>query len=214
MTTYTILNTAGSTVATINPATTTGSAFSIELPGQGYSLYGQIVDQDMFRMLENFNNATPPSSPVVGQWWYNPVSGSPNFWNGTAWIIVGNSHNSMVQLGSAINIDFTVLGDTVVFTHPGGTIKYYPTGLLLQSGGAVNVTTSPVFSMKNLVADDVMEPTTIVGSTPTKFGWWNIEGLTEPVTSGNSVKLTVNLAATGGVGLTLKYSAFLFGWVH
>ncbi len=217
MTTYTIQNTAGSTVATINPATTTGTAFSVEMPGQGYSLYGQAVNQSMYRMMENSANTTAPTNPVVGQWWYNTAVGSPFFWNGSAWIIVAGSRTTMIlftMASGAFNIDFTSTGLTTIFTHPGGAIKYFPTGLLLQPAGFVNVTGSPVFSLQNLASEDVMEANSITAPTATKFAWWSIEGLTEPVTAGNSVSINVSAAATGGVGLTLRYNAFLFGWLH
>lgn len=219
MTSYTIHNTAGATVATINPATTTGSTFAIEMPGQGYSLYGQIINQNEFRMLENFSNTTPPSNPVVGQFWYNSTSSikSPNFWDGTNWIIMSNSQNSHIQFGMAAGafpVNFNVTGLTTIFTHPGGTRKYIPTGLMLQPSTITDCTVGPVFSMQNLVANDISEPLSITTPNATKFGWYPIEGLTEPVTPGNSIRINVTTAAVGGGSLNVRYNAFLFGWIH
>lgn len=216
MTSYTIQNTAGSTVATINPATTTGVTFPIVLPGQGLSLYGQIIDQNLYQMLENFAKTTAPINPVTGQWWYNSTTKIPNYWNGAGWIGLATAANSMTEFpmaGGATNVDFTASATTVIFTHPGGSVKYYPTGIMLFPKSVVSVTTPAAFSLQCLVADDVMETVLITAPTTTKFAFWSIDGMTQPVSSGNSISLAVTSPATGGGGLQLKYDVALFGLI-
>ena len=57
MTAYTVTNSRGNTVTTINVSTTTGYSFPVELVGQGISLYGPIMAQNQYRQLENFAKA-------------------------------------------------------------------------------------------------------------------------------------------------------------
>ena len=39
--------------------------------GKNYAGYGQILDQNLVFLLENFANATPPSKAITGQLWFD-----------------------------------------------------------------------------------------------------------------------------------------------
>jgi hypothetical protein len=215
MTNYTIINTSGSTVATISPATTTGSTFPIELIGQGMSLYGEIGQQNLYRLLENFAKATAPSNPVEGQFWYDSTNKVPNYYNGTGWITMATAANTgMVRFRMAVgatDLDFTVGASTVIFTHPGTTARYYPTAVMLIPKHVSGVTTPAGFSLSVSVSEDIMETVLISNPTISKSGLFMIEGLTEVVTSGNSISLTVSAPATA---TQLVYDVLLFGLVR
>jgi len=99
--TYTIVNTAGTTVATVNEAQL-NSNFDVTLIGKNYTNYGQIFNDNMYRLLENF--AAPNSgllSPVQGQLWYNTTTNTLNLYNGTTW-------NSFA--GAALSVKGTKVG--------------------------------------------------------------------------------------------------------
>lgn len=55
------------------------------LLGKGMFDYGQPLQTNMVRMLENWANSTPPDQPVVGQFWYDEPRLVMNIWNGTKW---------------------------------------------------------------------------------------------------------------------------------
>ena len=78
MPSYNVFNARGSLVTTIGVATTTGAAFPIELIGQGIALYGPIIAQNQYFILENFAKDTPPTNPVEGMFWYNSDPKKPN----------------------------------------------------------------------------------------------------------------------------------------
>jgi hypothetical protein len=42
--------------------------------GKNYAGYGEILNQDLLKLLENFANATAPVSPLRGQLWYDSFS--------------------------------------------------------------------------------------------------------------------------------------------
>lgn len=55
------------------------------LLGKGMFDYGQPLQTNLVRMLENWANSTPPDQPVVGQFWYDEPRLVMNIWNGTKW---------------------------------------------------------------------------------------------------------------------------------
>lgn len=215
MTNYTIKNTQGVTVSTINPAMTTGTTFPIEMIGLGLSLYGQVTQQNLYRMLENFANSTPPSNPVPGMFWYDSGNAVPNFWNSTSWITLATAANTgMVRFkmaAGATNVNFATGGTTVIFTHPGTTAKYYPTAVMLLPKHVSGVTSPAGFSLYSSVAEDIMETTLVSNPTSTKAALFMIEGLTQTVTTGNSISITLSSPATA---TQLVYDVLLFGLVR
>jgi len=60
----------------------------LDLFGKNYPLYGQWLDENFIKLLQNFANATPPSKPLQGELWYNITTGFLNVYNGTSWVLV------------------------------------------------------------------------------------------------------------------------------
>jgi hypothetical protein len=46
---------------------------SLSFVGRNYSGYGEIINENLLKLLENFSNTTPPSRPLMGQLWFNSV---------------------------------------------------------------------------------------------------------------------------------------------
>jgi hypothetical protein len=46
--------------------------------GRNYAGYGEIQNENVLKLLENFSNSTPPASPILGQLWYNTSNNSLN----------------------------------------------------------------------------------------------------------------------------------------
>jgi hypothetical protein len=44
---------------------------NLSFVGRNYSGYGEIVNENLLKLLENFSNTTPPSRPLMGQLWFN-----------------------------------------------------------------------------------------------------------------------------------------------
>ena len=73
---YILNKTNGSVVTTIADGTVDLTSTSIGLIGRHYAAYGEIVNEDLVKMLENFSNNTSPASPLKGQLWFNAVDES------------------------------------------------------------------------------------------------------------------------------------------
>jgi len=72
---YTIIRSDGSTLTTIQDGTINTTSASVGLPGRSYAGYGQILNTNVVRMIENFASASPPANPLRGQLWFNTTEG-------------------------------------------------------------------------------------------------------------------------------------------
>lgn len=72
---YTIIRSDNTTVlTTIQDGTINNISTSLGLPGRNFAGYGNIIDTNFVRMLENFANDTPPANPLKGQLWFNTIT--------------------------------------------------------------------------------------------------------------------------------------------
>ena len=80
---YTITLTNGNILTTVPDTQLVSTYGGIGLIGKDYVGFGTIYDNNLVHIVENFANNIPPSNPLLGQIWYDTVSGAINFWNGT-----------------------------------------------------------------------------------------------------------------------------------
>lgn len=73
---YTIIRSDGTVLTTIQDGTINTGSTTLGLPGRNYAGYGQTLDTNMVRMLENFASANVPANPLRGQLWYNTSDGT------------------------------------------------------------------------------------------------------------------------------------------
>lgn len=75
---YILYKTDGTKLATVDDASldlTTDLTFV----GRNYSGYGQVVNENFLKLLENFSNSTAPTKPIKGQLWYDSTNKRLNF---------------------------------------------------------------------------------------------------------------------------------------
>ena len=85
---YNITKTDSTVIGTIADGTVNSSATSLVLIGKNYAGYGNFLNSNLVKLLENFANATAPSAPQTGQLWYDTANtilkistdGSSNLW--------------------------------------------------------------------------------------------------------------------------------------
>jgi hypothetical protein len=85
---YPITRTDNTTIATIADGTVNSSATSLTLIGKNYAGYGNFLNENFVKLLENFAYSTAPSNPQTGQLWYDSAnkilklstSGTANEW--------------------------------------------------------------------------------------------------------------------------------------
>ena len=82
---YTVNNTRGSVVSTVNN-NATASVGGITLIGKNYTGYGELIAEDFIKILENNANTTAPTGPLEGQLWWDTTNQSLKVYNSsTQW---------------------------------------------------------------------------------------------------------------------------------
>lgn len=71
---YPITTTSGATLATVSDGTVNTSATSLTLIGKNYAGYGNFLNENYVKLLENFSNSTAPANAIVGQLWFDYTS--------------------------------------------------------------------------------------------------------------------------------------------
>jgi hypothetical protein len=66
----------------INPGLNTTD---INLFGKNYPTYGEYQNENFIKLLENFSNSTPPTSPIRGELWYDTSTNLLKVYFGTNW---------------------------------------------------------------------------------------------------------------------------------
>jgi hypothetical protein len=91
---YPITTTAGATLATIADGTVNTTATSLTLIGKNYAGYGNFLNENYVRLLENFTNVTAPANAITGQLWYDSNEDVLKVYNGTQWKPISSSASS------------------------------------------------------------------------------------------------------------------------
>ena len=104
--TFYINYTNGANLTAISDGTINTTSTSLTLIGKNFPTYGQLLNQDLVSMLENFANSTSPNYPLVGQLWYDSGSSvikyyrdgaASNYWQDVANILYSSSTPSSPQ---------------------------------------------------------------------------------------------------------------------
>jgi hypothetical protein len=69
----------------------TDSSTSLTLVGKNYPNYGQIIEQDLIYLMQNFAGGSQPVNPVTGQLWWSTTSNNLQVYNGTTFKTIGGA---------------------------------------------------------------------------------------------------------------------------
>ena len=104
--TFYINYTNGANLTAISDGTINTTSTSLTLIGKNFPTYGQLLNQNLVSMLENFANSTSPNYPMVGQLWYDSDNNvikyyrggaASNYWQDVANILYSSSTPSSPQ---------------------------------------------------------------------------------------------------------------------
>ena len=77
-----INHTNGTQLATVIDGTVNTTAAPITLIGKNFPTYGELLNQNLVSMLENFANATAPTYALTGQLWYDSLNNTLKYYRG------------------------------------------------------------------------------------------------------------------------------------
>jgi hypothetical protein len=79
---YILNKTNGSVIATVADGSINQTT-DLTFVGKNYSGYGEIINENLLKLLENFSNSTPPPKVIMGQLYYNSTEKKLRVWDGT-----------------------------------------------------------------------------------------------------------------------------------
>lgn len=98
---YTVNKTSGAVLTTIADGTI-DTTTDLTLIGKNYSGYGELLNENFVKILENFSNSSQPASPVEGQIWWDSSNDLLKVYNGTTFKVISGSTSSASQPSGAI----------------------------------------------------------------------------------------------------------------
>ena len=102
---YKINNTFGTLLVTLQDGTIDTATTDITLFGKGYAGFGEKLNENFVKVLENFNNTSSPVNKITGQLWYDQTNKQINVYTGAKWKPVGSTTNSSTAPTNAVKGD-------------------------------------------------------------------------------------------------------------
>ena len=141
---YKINNTFGTLLVTLADGTIDVATTDLTLIGKGYAGFGEKLNENLVKLLENFNNTSAPSNKVQGQLWYDKTNNQLNVYTGSKFKPVGSTANSATSPTNA------VLGDmwfdttnTQLYVYTGSAWTLIGPTTVAGSGVTQVITESP-----------------------------------------------------------------------
>jgi hypothetical protein len=97
---YTINKTNGAVLATVADGTIDNST-DVTLIGKNYSGYGEILNENFVKLMENFASTSSPASPLAGQLWWDLSNNSLKVYTGSGFKVISGSTASATQPSNA-----------------------------------------------------------------------------------------------------------------
>jgi hypothetical protein len=141
---YTITTRDGQLLGTILDGTVNTINTDLVLVGRNYSNYGQLMVDNLVRLLESFSNAAAPTSPLVGQLWWDSNEKRLKIWaNSTVdtspgagnWRNVGSATVATAAPNTTVAGDLWLNSSTSQFYVYDGTTPFNANGWILVGPG-------------------------------------------------------------------------------
>ena len=102
---YKINNTFGTLLVTLADGTIDVATTDLTLIGKGYAGFGEKLNENLVKLLENFNNTTAPSNKIQGQLWFDQTNKILNVYDGVKFKPAGGPTNSATAPANAVTGD-------------------------------------------------------------------------------------------------------------
>ncbi len=117
---YKINNTFGTLLVTLADGTIDTASTDLTLIGKGYAGFGERLNENLVKLLENFNNTTAPANKQQGQLWFDKTNKQLNVYTGDKFKPVGSTTNSATQPTNSVQGDLWFdTANTQLYVHTG-----------------------------------------------------------------------------------------------
>ena len=110
--TYKINKTDGNLLADIPDGQFDTASSSLTLIGKNVTNFGQVFNENLIKLLENFSSSTEPEHPIKGQLWYNTSTGRLNVYDGNTFRASGGPLVSSVRPLNLVPGDLWINNET------------------------------------------------------------------------------------------------------
>jgi hypothetical protein len=177
------------------------SSTNLVLVGRNYEGFGEFINENFIKVLENFSNTAPPSNPLEGQLWWDVTGKRLQIFNGEEWKVSGGpfvtpTRPQMVAGDLWINSETRQIyfydGSNLVLIGPAYSSLQGVSGFQIDSIKDVQSRARPV--AKTFVAGNLVSVTSNIDFTPTPE-----ERIAELVTASNptgTIRKGVNVLDT------------------
>jgi len=86
---YTLNKTDGTLLVTLVDGSIDTTSTDITLVGRNYKGFGEFINENYIKMLENFSSSSAPTNPLKGQLWYDASDARLKIFNGSDWKVAG-----------------------------------------------------------------------------------------------------------------------------
>jgi len=94
---YQVNKTDGTIVATVADGQIDTLSTDLTLIGKNYSGFGESLNENFIKLLENFSSSTQPGNPIKGQIWFDNTENKLKVYSGTAFVPVSSATISNTQ---------------------------------------------------------------------------------------------------------------------
>jgi hypothetical protein len=140
---YQINKTDGTIVATVADGQIDDRSTDITLIGKNYSGFGEIFNENLVKILENFSETTQPDHPLRGQIWFDSGESKLKVYNGISFVPVSSATISSTQPSTLATGDlwYDDVGEQLFFFDGASAILLAPSYSSSQSLSGLRVDT-------------------------------------------------------------------------
>jgi hypothetical protein len=180
---YTINKTNGVVLTVVQDGTINNSAADLVFTGKNYTGYGENLNENFVKLLENFANNTVPKKPLVGQLWYDLKNKKIKIYNGSAFKPLGVIEVSAGKpVGSNQGDLWYNINDKRVYVNDGSTYTFV--------GASTNVT-GGIESIINSYS------TSLANGTSQSLVTQTVNGTTVSILSNNPITISSTATTIG-----------------
>ena len=141
---YKINNTFGTLLVTLADGTIDVATTDLALFGKGFAGFGERLNENLVKLLENFNNTSAPANKIQGQLWYDKTNNQLNVYTGSKFKPVGSTANSASAPTNAVQGDLWFdTTNTQLYVYTGSAWTLIGPTTVAGSGVTQVITESP-----------------------------------------------------------------------
>lgn len=110
---------------TLPVGTVNSTATSLLLTGKGVINWGELLQENVVKLLENFASDLAPANPTEGQFWYDASENNKklNVWNGNKWVVVADSLHADGSIEFVTDLLEKLLRNFALTTAPANPVE-------------------------------------------------------------------------------------------